>query len=603
MQLPRPQGRGVRFLSGLVLWQLMQLIPVQILGILQILGTLPRFTIAGIAILHAMLLAILLAWRVFHRNNAETFPHASVPRTVWPWYVVAAAAVTAGSYLIFAVDIFSSFPNGSDAIAYHLPLAVRWLQSGSLALPASRVWRLSLPGNTEIGMMLLLAIGKESLVVLVNWIALATLAIAVYLLVKQSSRGNRVVAAITTLVVMTVPMFEFQAFSAYVDLFGTAFLAASVALLLQANAQEDISDGVYNTLIFLSAAACGVSIGAKPIYYLYGAVATLLSLFLIWRKSARLASRLTVFLLVVGTLLPSAFWFTRAVAATGNPVYPMRVAVGNHVIFAGYRPSQITDPTFDQNFVRTTAEWFIYPWTEWKRAPGYLMVPYGEGSGLGAAFASLVVVGVLFFACRALASRAYPYARSLLLAFLLSLLVWWFVLHRIPRFGLPIVVLACVLATPFIELMQARRKAPFAILLLASLAITCGISAFVPLHAFLGRARTARWQRADFYEYPAILDRLQPGSCVINYTRLDEKNFALAGSGLRNWVVPAFEVPSTLSPDFLRQHNSCFLAEIVSENEPAPSQIAPDALSLQSATAVKSGESNIRWRVWKVETQ
>ena len=443
------------------------------------------------------------------------------------------------------------------------------------------------------------------MVVLVNWIAMATLAVAIYLLVKQFSRGNKVVAATTTLVMMSIPMFEFQTFSAFVDLFGTAFLVACVALLLQANTQEKSSNpALYKTLIFLSAAACGISIGTKPIYYLYGGAAALLSLFLIWRKSAgtQRKARQTVFLIVVGTLLPSAFWFTRAAVATGNPVYPMRVSVGNHIVFAGYSPSQITDPKFDQNFVRTTGEWFIYPWTEWKRESGYLLVPYGEGSGVGAAFASLVVIGVLFLASRVLTrGRPNPYARVLLLTLLLSLLVWWFVMHRVPRFGLPILVLACVLAAPFIDLMQTRRKGAFAILLLASLAITCGISSFVPLHALLGRARTGRWRRADFYEYPATLDGLPPGSCVVNYTQLDEKNFALAGSGLQNSVVPAFELPGKLTGDFLRQHNSCFIAEIVSDNEQAPSLVAPGAMSLQSTTVVKSGESSVLWRVWKVE--
>src|SRR5258708_3744775 len=130
--------------------------------------------------------------------------------------------VLAGSYCLFALDVFTSFPSGSDALIYHLPLALRWLQDCSFNLPASGGWPFSLPGNAETIMMVLLSSGIQSAVVLVNWIAAAMLALSAYLLAMWMSQGNKVASVTVCLIVMSMPMIEFQTFSAYVDLFGTA---------------------------------------------------------------------------------------------------------------------------------------------------------------------------------------------------------------------------------------------------------------------------------------------------------------------------------------------------------------------------------------------
>jgi hypothetical protein len=507
--------------------------------------------------------------------------------------------------LIFAVNIFSSFPTGPDSLVYHLPLALSWLQSGSLAIPASKEWQLSLPGNAEIGMMIFLATGRQVAVVLVNCIATTTLAIATYLLAKRMSPGSRLVAPTVTLLLLSIPIVEFQTFSAYVDLFGTAFLMAGFALLVyRGGNDQDPQPGTYDVLVFLSALACGISIGTKPIYYLYGAVECMLALFWVYRDLSVDRTKLAraVLLTVVGVLLPCAFWFCRAAEATRNPVFPMRVSVGNHVLFDGYMSSQITDPTFDENFVRSRTEWLIYPWTEWKRHTGYLLVPYGEGNGVGAAFASLVMVGVAFLAFCAFAQpKPDSSYRKLLLVLVVSLLVWWFVMHRVPRFGLPILVLACVMSAPFIEVLQSSRRQAFAVLLVGSIGITCAISSFVPLHMLMGRMRTRKWGRAEFYGYPRTIDELPAGSRVLNYTKEGEENFALAGADLRNQVIPSFEVPSQITPEFLVQHKVDFLAETISGNDEVPAAPLRGAISLFSAQAVDLGSESIHWRIWKVE--
>jgi hypothetical protein len=609
-RLPLPRDRSIRLLSGIVLWEIIQLVPVHLLASLQMAGLITRVTIPSLAAFQGLILAGSLAYMVWRRPRlSPEHPGDSAPKL--PRFLLVSIAILTCSYLVFALDVFTSFPNGSDAIAYHLPLAVHWLQTGSLAIPPTRAWRFSLPGNAEIGMMVMLAAGTESSVVLINWLALAALVIATYLLGRRMSRGNHIVSVTVVLLMLTIPIIEFQTLSAYVDLYGTAFLTAAFALFLNRKGCADSSSAKAGSqqsstaLLSLSAAACGITMGTKPTFYLYSAGYFAFVLFSLWKEHR--GEQKTVFvravlMIVCGLLIPSAFWFGRSLEQTRNPIFPMKVTVGKHVLLPGYSPSEITDPNFDQSFVRSRLEWLIYPWTEWKRNRGYLLIPYGEGSGLGAVFASFVPIGIAFLFYRCCAQPSRSGGEILLLAALAVLgLAWWFVLHRVPRFGLPIVVLACIAAIPFIGMLQSSSQKLFPALFIGAIVTTCAISTFVPVHLLLGRIRTHRWARAQFYSYPPVLDRLRPGGCVLNATGREEENFALAGNTLSNCVVPAFEVPHQLTPDFLREHNVSFVVETVQSTGEASRPLDPaTSMSLLETDMILSGETEVLWRVWKV---
>lgn len=145
-----------------------------------------------------------------------------------------------------------------------------------------------------------------------------------------------------------------------------------------------------------------------------------------------------------------------------------------------------------------------------------------------------------------------------------------------------------------------RCKRSFAILFFISIALTCIISTFVPLHTLLGRVRSRRWERRDFYSYPSLLDNLPPGSRVINYTQSEEKNFSLAGNGLHNTVIPAFEVPNPLTSEFLEHHTGAFIAEIPHAT-PSSLESRKGFLRLVKEQYVPSGKNMIYWRIWKIE--
>lgn len=61
------------------------------------------------------------------------------------------AAAWAGALLVwlgFAADTWTAIPAHADALAYHAPMAVQWLQHGSLWVDDARVW--FYPGNAEL---------------------------------------------------------------------------------------------------------------------------------------------------------------------------------------------------------------------------------------------------------------------------------------------------------------------------------------------------------------------------------------------------------------------------------------------------------------------
>jgi hypothetical protein len=600
--LPAPQ-KSMRWLVGLVFWQLLLILPVHLLAAAQLAGLIARVDLAGIFAFQIALLALAL-WLSRRNRSAPPQPTLSA-RPRWPTYLLLCAAALGVSYAVFAINSATSFPTGSDALIYHLPLATRWLQSGSLDLPASGAWRYSLPGNAEIMMMITLATGWQPAVMLVSCVSGAILLFSVYLLADWFAAGNAPAATAICLIVLSLPMVEFQAFSAYVDLMGTADILAGLALLLSARkffAETRVSTQLRYWTLVISALACGISIGTKPVFYFYALLWMALLIAVVWDNLA-ICTRLCALLILLGLTAPSAFWFGRAAVRTSNPLYPLKVSIGGHVIFPGYDRRQITDVSHEENFVHRPSGWLAYPWTEWKRDPGYVLIPYSVDSGVGAAFASFVPLGLAFLAVGVFSGRSRDRLQIVLFMLLISgAMAWWLFMLRVPRFGLPLLVLACVLTTPLVQRFQASAARLFAALLFSSVCATAVISGFIPLHELAGRVRTRQSGRPRIYAYPAMLDALPPGSRVLNATGLEEKNFALAGSHLTNAVIADFEAPAELTAESLRVAGASYIAEIVPGSRyPAPSfELGAKLINIDDEVVASGETAGLHWRIWQV---
>jgi hypothetical protein len=321
----------IRILCTLVLWQAIELVPTHLLASLQMVGVLGKLTVPSLALAQATILPGSIIWLASHRfrqPKVHSFKRTTTER--FPAYLYFTILGLVVSYIVFAVNAFTSFPTGWDSLAYHLPLAVRWLQEGSLSIPTSRVWQFSLPGNAEIGMMVLLSTGTEASVILVNWIAAAVLTLAIYQFARRITMGNRLVSCALLLIVLSIPIIEFQCFVACVDIYGTAFIMAAFALLLSGindgvvnPATGEVKPGVSVVTLVVSALACGISIGTKPIYLFYGGLYVLVVGVILLKKKTSGKRVLPILVIVAGILLPSLFWFGRALCETHNPVYPI----------------------------------------------------------------------------------------------------------------------------------------------------------------------------------------------------------------------------------------------------------------------------------------
>jgi hypothetical protein len=509
-RLLRTRDRTIFFLSVMVLWITFLIVSVQFLGELEIVGIISRVTLPGIALLQLVVLggAVTLSF-TFRPLTTLSFGNVAAGfHERLPFYLKLSLAILGGSYLLFAINLCTSFPTGTDALSYHMPLALRWLQEGSLRIPSDKAWQFSLPGNGEIIEMLALATGKQFLVPLGSWVASIVLATAAYSLAVSFSNGAKAPALSAILVVFSIPMVEFQAFSAYVDIFGTGFLFAAVTLWTHRYHSQIVAERTTPVqslslgALAVSGLACGVSLGTKTTFLPYCAMFLAVVIYILWKERHihKESVSLLVGIFLVGILLPSVFWNVRALQATGNPIYPIPVSLGTHEIFTGFQPATkllVDDPPGgpsnqgDNKFVRHASEWLIYPWTEWLNSFGDdVPTVYGEASGLGGGFATFVLVGVGFAAYQCARGSGPPQVlratRTVLLGLSVWLLIWVFVMHRVLRFGLPIWIFACLLAAPAFALLMKACPGASAVLFVCAISTTCAINSLVPFHEFAG---------------------------------------------------------------------------------------------------------------------
>jgi 4-amino-4-deoxy-L-arabinose transferase-like glycosyltransferase len=587
--------RATAINACIVLWTTLLLVPVHVLAGLEIVGILETLSVQRIAVAQLLLLALILA--LLHRFGPGHPPATPRGAEPVPRFLLWSLAAIVASYAIFALDVATSYPEGFDAVAYHLPLAVRWIQEGSLQIPASGTWQLALPANAEVPMMLFLAANWQSWATIFNMVAGVLLAIGAFALGRRVGLSAPAALA-STLILLTIPIVQFQFFRAYVDLFATAFFIAALSLLLVG--QEVQARSLWLFLV-LAGLACGIAIGSKPVFLFYGGLFGLAGLYVIFRRTTRDPRRrafvATAFVLAI--LAPCSFWLWRAFLSTGNPLYPLEVSILGYELLPGLAPTEITPPEYVQNFARGPAEWLFFPWLE-RKSTGY---PYSHSTGLGASFATFVPIGLLFSAYSSGVSRTAPTRlRYLLIGIAILAIGWWTLLERLPRFGLPILALACVGAGWLLELFLQRRYRPLGYLFMVSVVTACAISTSVPLIAMTGRFVTGRWARSAQYKIPELIDGLPAGTRLLHVGDTSNRNFALLGKDLQIELVSDFEAPETLSREFLEIEGIDFVATRGLRGEPALATILPQLeLVHDDADDVDISVEN-RWRVWRVVT-
>ncbi len=582
-----------RLIAGLIAAESVLLVSVHLAASAQMAGLTAR-----LAPWHAALvLAAILAAAVALCGRGATVGREIRPaaRDPIPAYLWVSGAVIGGAYLIGAVNAFDGYIIDYDAVAYHLLLPHQWLMDGTLAISEKTNWRFGMPGNGETAMYWFYAAGQNRWAFLAQWPSTACLFASAYSLAFSLTR-NRNAAWATTAVAATLPIVYYQTFNGYIDVFAVSFLLGAVALS-QATTEGSMKPSwSWYGLIGL---ACGIALGSKLTYVAFvGPLIVGLAIVSGWGRKNATAEILRVAVpLVAGTAATAGFWYLRGWLLAGNPVFPMRVAYEEWVLFEGLHRESINPSNWAiGRWIHTPAEWLVYPWVEYRNQPS--MTSYSIDTGLGAAFATFVPLGIVFFCWFAWRRRADRQLWLWPIGLIYCGLIWWYPLHQTLRFGLIFMLLLAVASGPLLAILTETRNRLFEGVFCAAIVITCAILTLEPAAFIASRRLYDIRTRAETYRYPSYVDDLPAGSTVLNLVA--PNNFAMTGDRMSNRVVAFFEAPRKLTMEFLEKRRVDY---IVGHDTSARRVAGLPGVRLVHSETLRDPISlaDQPWLIWKVD--
>lgn len=531
-----PRG-AVRWLAGSLAFATIFLGAFHVLGVAEVLSGRP-----SIGVTWAAALAIAAAAAAF-----AAVPHAAAPAAPaagrWRPIPVAVAAAMAALFALFAVLLLWGTPRGFEVNAYHMPIAVRAFRDGTLAI-WDQTFMFAYPANMGIWAGFFLHLLPEGVAAAANLPLLAVICIAVYAL-GRACGADRPAALLIAAGLPTVPMYGFSALEVGADLGGIAFaLIAVVAVTARLGGPA--------LWPLLAGLAAGIAFGFKSLNLVMVAAIGLVILAESAAPPVRPSwTRLRPPALYgLAALAAMGFWLVRNYAALGNPLYPLYIP-GVFDLLGWSAPPDVSlfgREGTETEWVRSKAEWLVYPWVEWHQFDQN----FKNGSGLGAFFAATVPVGWLLAlaagAAAILRTRRLPpltdAARTRVILFLFGSAVvagWWILGDRQPRYAMGAVALLLPLAAWLVSVTAGRLRTAYEVLL----ALCIAAMALVPAVQFGLRTAATIAQGFDAprhvqREYPVAIDRLPAGAVVMTGTHSPD-NYTVFGAGFRNGLVTISE--------------------------------------------------------------
>jgi hypothetical protein len=458
----------------------------------------------------------------------------------------------AATFIASAAMLCAGFPRGYEPRAYHLPIAVHAFQTHGL-----RVWDRehmdTFPANGSLYYGYLMGLLPEHLVSASNVLFLAPLLFSLYALGRWTGSDSSA-SLVAACGAATIPIAAFSSLETGADVAGIAFLGAAAYFALA-------GDPLATPDVLLAGLAAGLAFGFKSLHLV--SVAFLLGVIAIrrWRAASpspiRRASGVAALgacLFLAAVLAMSSVWLLRNWMEFRNPIYPVHVGRVSDAFGWAKAPGvdYLERGAFQFEWVRSPAEWFVYPWIEWHS--------HGENfkhsSGLGAFFAA-TVPPALVVSLLGLGSRK-PREREAL-AFLLAgcgllFAVWWALGDRQPRYLMGGLVYAIPLVAWMIGQSTGRARRAFAWVACVTAIFMLGVVLSKQGFEFAYRFLSLRqWSRHEFYGYPAAVDGLPAGSTVVNLVTPPD-NWALFGTKHDNrvinqrWALRALGAPPTETP-------------------------------------------------------
>ena len=466
-------------------------------------------------------------------STAPAPTRGRLPKLGFLWWPV---LVVAGLYTVFLVDAVTRYPTGYDGLHYHLPMAVTWMQSGSIDLVIGQMHR-SLPDNAMLVPMLMAFGGFDRLFTLINVPNALLLAAGVYGLTRALGVG-RTGGVAAGCVALSLPIVVFQSFSSYIDLY--ALVAWLLSLLALTRAGRAADRRRRRDFLLLAGLSAGVALGGKTTFLILVPLLGLVAIAVEWirrRETPEDSIRPVRNALLFGcaALVCSGFWFVRGSVQAGNPIYPLGITIGGKEIL----PGSVAGDFFPRRSLAGKVQhWSPYPWTEESYSgTGEL---YSVNNGLGAAYATFVPLGLLAAVLAAFSRRPRDptdkWKLTLVALTLTGPVLLLTVFHEVPRYVLPQLVLAVPVAALLFARLIARFPRSASFLLTLALVVTAAIASVSPARAFFGRVRDGTWSRTAFYEIPELIDGFEPGTRILNFAQ-PPLTYPLVGRNLTNDVI------------------------------------------------------------------
>jgi hypothetical protein len=306
-----------------------------VVGGLGLVGLLSPWTIGPLALMLCALLWVASGWRHDERKIGPA-PTPEVPRgdRVVIFACLAFVIAYAGAYIYQQSPLP---PTADDALTYHLPAAVQWLQTGRIGLlptwffnPANAYSPL---GGSIFMAWLIAPIGSD---LLVRYVQLGPL-ILLFFVVLEIARllgARNVTAALVATACVMVRSFVNQVIVPKDDLFLTAFATAAVISLAPQRADESGSPWRAGVALGLLLSIKYTAMYSLPILLLMGDVPFRHAR---WRRWG--------WLIAPGIALAIAGpWYVRNAVLTGNPLFPIDAPPLLHGLFATSRSTALSTP-------------------------------------------------------------------------------------------------------------------------------------------------------------------------------------------------------------------------------------------------------------------
>lgn len=353
-------------------------------GLFHVSAAAERFAFAPLATA-TVLLTLVTQWRWGAAGAALARRDRDAIAAAWHalgWWRVAAVLVSLPTVLRIVRALVAP-PLAWDALTYHLPRAVEWVQRGTIVPlpgPDAATYYTHFPPYGEIYLAWALAATHSDawLFAVAAWTCAGVL-LGAYALARTCGATSPAAAA-GAAASAAIPAVASLVSASYVDNVALATLLVSMTFVLRALASWRTSDAV----------AAGVTLGlllctkssAFPLAAVIGAWAALAALVTRERNVARTRA---LALAVVAAGVVASPPLIRALLDTGNPLYPLEVSVGPllHLPGNALLRETMAAGTVDAREVLQA----LFGWATWSRDYDHL--------GLGPAALGLIALAVV----------------------------------------------------------------------------------------------------------------------------------------------------------------------------------------------------------------